>query len=1063
MNYSNYYLIYLNGYFFDTVYIYSFLIISPMSYAELHCISNFTFLRGASHPRELVNTASELGYKAIAITDECSLAGVVKAHVAAQECNLPLIIGSEFQLNDHKLVVLVTNHQSYSELSALITLTRRRSRKGSYSLEWPDLSHNLSHCLLIWLPSGELDADHPIGEKLSHWFMGRLWIGVEHLLDGNETEQYYYSRNLAALWQVPMVACGDVHMHCKQRQLLQDTLTAIRFNCSVMQLGKRRFANAERRLRSLPHLKKIYPPALLAETVAIAKRCHFSLTELRYEYPSEVVPNHLTAGEQLCYLVTEGIKKRWPNGPSEAVNQQIKYELTVISELNYESYFLTVHDLVAFARSRDILCQGRGSAANSVVCYCLFITEVSPDQVSLLFERFISKERNEPPDIDVDFEHERREEVIQYIYKRYGRERAAIAATVITYRPRSAVRDVGKALGLDALFIEQLSQSLSWWDRRADLEKQFNGQRIHTKGASDNTRLIDQFYQLLQDILGFPRHLSQHVGGFIITRKPISALVPLENASMPERTVIQWDKTDIATLGLLKIDILALGILTAIHRCFELIQQHQGISLDMQTIPKDDIPTFDMLCKADSIGVFQIESRAQMAMLPRLKPRCFYDLVIEIAIVRPGPIQGGMVHPYLKRRQGLETISYPSPEIKAVLERTLGIPVFQEQVIRLAMVAAGFSGGEADQLRRAMASWSSKDGNNNQLTQFEQKLTTGMLAQGYSLDFAQRLFKQIQGFGVYGFPESHSASFALLAYVSAWLKCHYPAAYCCAIMNSQPMGFYSSSQLVQDAQRHNIHVSPIDVNYSEWDHTLYRDITLDKKDKPLIRLGFRIIKGLPYKSAKRIFTAPRPFANLEDLALKARLSQVDLSLLSSAGALQSLTENRRQAHLQALAINNHGQLLQNASIEPNINLKEPSETDNLYADYNTTGLTLGRHPMSILRDQFPIFRQCKRHSDLAELGHQRFVRMAGIVTGKQRPGTASGVIFLTLEDETGNSNIVIWKSVQQRCRQALLKAQLLMVKGVIETDGEVVHIIAQELTDCSELLYKTTIRSRNFR
>lgn len=982
MNYSNYYLIYLNGYFFDTVYIYSFLIISPMSYAELHCISNFTFLRGASHPRELVNTASELGYKAIAITDECSLAGVVKAHVAAQECNLPLIIGSEFQLNDHKLVVLVTNHQSYSELSALITLTRRRSRKGSYSLEWPDLSHNLSHCLLIWLPSGELDADHPIGEKLSHWFMGRLWIGVEHLLDGNETEQYYYSRNLAALWQVPMVACGDVHMHCKQRQLLQDTLTAIRFNCSVMQLGKRRFANAERRLRSLPHLKKIYPPALLAETVAIAKRCHFSLTELRYEYPSEVVPNHLTAGEQLCYLVTEGIKKRWPNGPSEAVNQQIKYELTVISELNYESYFLTVHDLVAFARSRDILCQGRGSAANSVVCYCLFITEVSPDQVSLLFERFISKERNEPPDIDVDFEHERREEVIQYIYKRYGRERAAIAATVITYRPRSAVRDVGKALGLDALFIEQLSQSLSWWDRRADLEKQFNGQRIHTKGASDNTRLIDQFYQLLQDILGFPRHLSQHVGGFIITRKPISALVPLENASMPERTVIQWDKTDIATLGLLKIDILALGILTAIHRCFELIQQHQGISLDMQTIPKDDIPTFDMLCKADSIGVFQIESRAQMAMLPRLKPRCFYDLVIEIAIVRPGPIQGGMVHPYLKRRQGLETISYPSPEIKAVLERTLGIPVFQEQVIRLAMVAAGFSGGEADQLRRAMASWSSKDGNNNQLTQFEQKLTTGMLAQGYSLDFAQRLFKQIQGFGVYGFPESHSASFALLAYVSAWLKCHYPAAYCCAIMNSQPMGFYSSSQLVQDAQRHNIHVSPIDVNYSEWDHTLYRDITLDKKDKPLIRLGFRIIKGLPYKSAKRIFTAPRPFANLEDLALKARLSQVDLSLLSSAGALQSLTENRRQAHWQALAINNHGQLLQNASIEPNINLKEPSETDNLYADYNTTGLTLGRHPMSILRDQFPIFRQCKRHSDLAELGHQRFVRMAGIEIGR---------------------------------------------------------------------------------
>ncbi|HIG66853.1 MAG TPA: error-prone DNA polymerase [Porticoccaceae bacterium] len=1034
-----------------------------MSYAELHCISNFTFLRGASHPRELVNTASKLGYKAIAITDECSLAGVVKAHVAAQECSLPLIIGSEFQLDGHKLILLVTNHRSYSELSALITLARRRSKKGSYSLEWSDLSHNLSHALLIWLPSGELDADHQIGEKLSHWFADRLWIGVEHFLNGNETEQYYYYRNLAALWQVPMVACGDVHMHCKQRQLLQDTLTAIRFNCSVMQLGKRRFANAERRLRSLPHLQKIYPPALLAETLAIAKRCHFSLAELRYEYPSKVVPEHLTATEQLCYLVEEGVKKRWPNGPSEAVSQQIKHELTVISELNYESYFLTVHDLVAFARSRNILCQGRGSAANSVVCYCLFITEISPDQISLLFERFISKERSEPPDIDVDFEHERREEVIQYIYKRYGREHAAIAATVITYRPRSAVRDVGKALGLDPLFIEQLSQSLSWWDRRADLEKQFNGQGIQTKGANGNARLIDQFYQLLQDILGFPRHLSQHVGGFIITRSPISTLVPLENASMPDRTVIQWDKTDIETLGLLKIDILALGMLTAIHRSFDLIQQHQGISLNMQSIPKDDTPTFDMLCKGDSVGVFQIESRAQMAMLPRLRPRCFYDLVIEIAIVRPGPIQGGMVHPYLKRRQGLEAVSYPSPEIKAVLERTLGIPVFQEQVIRLAMVAAGFSGGEADQLRRAMASWSSKGGNNNQLTQFEQKLTKGMLSQGYSLDFAQRLFKQIQGFGVYGFPESHSASFALLAYVSAWLKCHYPAAYCCAIMNSQPMGFYSSSQLVQDAQRHNVHVSPIDVNYSEWDHMLYQDRRLYNTSKPLIRLGFRAVKGLPYKSAKRIFGAPRPFANLEDLALKAQLSKADLALLSSAGALQSLTENRRQAHWQSLAMNNHGQLLQNTSIEPNISLKEPSETDNLYADYSTTGLTLGRHPMSILRDQFTVFRQCKRHSDLAEMGHQRFVRIAGIVAGKQRPGTASGVVFLTLEDETGNSNIVIWKSVQQRCRQALLKAQLLMVKGVIETDGEVVHIIAQELTDCSELLYKTTIRSRNFK
>jgi len=808
-----------------------------MQYAELHCVSNFTFLRGASHPQELVNTASSLDYQALAITDECSLAGVVKAHVAALDCRLPLIIGSEFQIDGHKIIALVTNRQSYSELSGLITLARRRSKKGEYRLEWQDLECNLNNALVIWIPCGNSETDNAIGQQLSTWFSGRLWLGIEHLLDGNESTQYYYFRNLAAMWEIPMVACGDVHMHVKERQNLQDTLTAIHHNCSVMELGKRRFANAERRLRSLSYLKKLYPPALLAETIVIAKRCQFSLEELRYEYPSEVVPDHLTPAEQLRYLVDEGVKLRWPDQPSAVVIAQINYELKVIAELGYESYFLTVHDIVAFARSRNILCQGRGSAANSVVCYCLFITEVSPDQISLLFERFISKERNEPPDIDVDFEHERREEVIQYIYKRYSRERAAIAATVITYKPRSAVRDVGKALGLDPLFIEQLSQSLSWWDRRADLEKQFNEQNSQSGSSSTDKRLIDHFYQLLQEIMGFPRHLSQHVGGFIITRSPTSTLVPIENASMPERTVIQWDKTDIEALGLLKIDILALGMLTAIHRCFDLIQNQQGVQLSMQSIPKDDTATYDMLCKADSVGVFQIESRAQMAMLPRLKPRCFYDLVIEIAIVRPGPIQGGMVHPYLKRRQGLEVANYPSPEIKAVLERTLGIPVFQEQVIRLAMVAAGFSGGEADQLRRAMASWSSKGGGNNQLSKFEQKLTDGMLKQGYSLDFAQRLFRQIQGFGVYGFPESHSASFALLAYVSAWLKCHYPAAFCCAIMNSQPMGFYSPSQLIQDAQRHNIKTRPIDVNHSFWDHSLESDDEIRNSDKPMIRLG----------------------------------------------------------------------------------------------------------------------------------------------------------------------------------------------------------------------------------
>ncbi|MDG1494615.1 MAG: error-prone DNA polymerase [Porticoccaceae bacterium] len=1022
-----------------------------MSYAELHCISNFTFLRGASHPHELVKRATELNYSALAITDECSLAGVVKAHVAAIDHNLKLIIGSEFNLDGHKLIVLAPNRQAYSELSALITLARRRGDKGSYQLDWSDLKGNLRNALLIWLPSQQLAPDQRRGEQLSNWFKGRLWIGVSHLLSGQDAKDYYHYRNLAAMWQLPMVACGDVHMHSRQRQPLQDTLTAIHHNCSVMQLGARRFANSERHLRSLNQLEKLYPAALLRETINIAKRCHFSLEELRYEYPSEVVPEHLTATQQLRSLVEAGVGKRWPKGVSETIRKQIEYELQVVAELNYESYFLTVHDIVAFARSRNILCQGRGSAANSVVCYCLFITEVSPDQISLLFERFISRERNEPPDIDVDFEHQRREEVIQYIYKKYSRERAALAATVISYRPRSAVRDVGKALGLDALFIEQLSQSMSWWDRQADLQALFQQQ-----GGDSQGQIAEHFFKLLNEILGFPRHLSQHVGGFIITKSPVSTLVPVENASMAERTVIQWDKYDIEALGLLKIDILALGMLSAVHRCFDLVRDHQQINLTMQSIPKDDPATYNMLCVADSVGVFQIESRAQMAMLPRLKPRCFYDLVIEIAIVRPGPIQGGMVHPYLRRRQGLETVDYPSQEIKSVLERTLGIPVFQEQVIRLAMVAAGFSGGQADQLRRAMASsgkQGSSSGSNPSLAQFEQKLTDGMMARGYSLDFAERLFKQIQGFGVYGFPESHSASFALLAYVSAWLKCHHPAAFCCALLNSQPMGFYSPSQLLQDAQRHQIEICPIDICHSNWEHSLETRGTAE----PAIRLGLCLIKGFSPRAAERIVSArnnpQQPFERLTEISRVARLSQADLALLSSAGALRSLTSNRRQAHWDALAIEDYRPLLESAENSESLPaiLSKPSEVEELNADYSSTGVSLGRHPMAILREQSKTLQRCKRTIDLPNMGNRRFVRIAGLVTGRQRPGTASGVIFLTLEDETGNSNIVVWTSVQARCREALLKGRLLIVKGVVETDGNVVHVIAQELTDCSSL------------
>jgi len=1029
-----------------------------MSYAELHCVTNFSFLRGASHPHELVQRAAELGYQALAITDECSLAGVVKAHVAALEHDLQLIIGSEFKLDGQRLLVLVPNRQAYAELSALITLARRRSEKGDNRLEWCDLQSNLRNGLIIWLPSGDLAKDQQHGAWLSEWFLGRLWIGVEHLLYGNDSQQYYYYRNLAAMWQLPMLACGDVHMHSAERQPLQDVLTAIQHGCSVMSLGARRFANAERHLRRLDQLQKLYPPALLAETLVVARRCHFSLQELRYEYPADVVPPNVTASQQLRFLVGEGLLKRWPQGASAEVHRQIDYELQVIAELQYESYFLTVHDIVHFARSRNILCQGRGSAANSIVCYCLLITEVSPDQISMLFERFISRERNEPPDIDVDFEHERREEVIQYIYKKYGRERAALAATVITYRPRSAVRDVGKALGLDALFIEQLSQSMSWWQRQADLEALFQQQ-----GFSNRGQLAKYFFTLLQDIIGFPRHLSQHVGGFIITKSPISSLVPVENASMAERTVIQWDKYDIEALGLLKIDILALGMLSAIRRCFDLLRAQQSTDLDMQAIPKNDSATYDMLCQADSVGVFQIESRAQMAMLPRLKPRCFYDLVIEIAIVRPGPIHGGMVHPYLRRRQGLEAVDYPSQEIQSVLERTLGIPVFQEQVIRLAMVAAGFTGGEADQLRRAMASW----GKDSALIGFQQKLITGMLARGYSLDFAQRLFKQIQGFGVYGFPESHSASFALLAYVSAWLKCHYPAAYCCALLNSQPMGFYSPSQLIQDVKRHDVEVYPIDVLYSDWDHRLEAGAAQNSQ-QPAIRLGLRLIKGFSRVVAERIVAVRTQVIpqSLTQLAHAAQLSQAHLSLLSSAGALGSLSNNRRQAHWDALAVNDLRPLLiagqsdtpldaVDGGAKHSVILAAPSEVEIIGADYSATGVSLGRHPMAILRERIELIQRCKRQSDLASMGHKRFIRVAGLVTGRQRPGTASGVIFLTLEDETGNINVVVWTSVQERCREALLKGRLLVVKGVLETDGSVVHVIAQELIDCSEWLLQT--------
>jgi error-prone DNA polymerase len=1022
-------------------------------YAELHCLTNFSFLRSASHAHELVLQAAELGYKSIAITDECSLAGIVKAYMAAEQCGIHLIVGAEFLVEEgFRVVALVTNRTAYSELSALITLARRRADKGAYQVRLHDLVYNLRNNLLIWHPTfGDLN-NNEYAPLLRDAFPNRLWIGVTNLLRGDESERYDACYDLARYWQIPMVACGDVQMHSPDRKLLHDALTAIRHNTSIAELGFRRQGNPERYLRPLKRLRNLYPAALLQETIVLAQRCHFSLSELKYQYPPEVVPDTMTPPAYLRFLVEGGAKERWPAGTPTAVQQQIDRELALIADLQYEYYFLTVHDIVHYARDNKILCQGRGSAANSVVCYCLHITEVSPEKASLLFERFLSKERNEPPDIDVDFEHERREEVIQYIYKKYGRERAALAATVVYYRPRSAIRDIGKALGLDPLFIDHLAKSLAWWDRR-----QYLADRFKEQGFAPDSLTSARFLDLVQQLLGFPRHLSQHVGGFVITAEPISTLVPVENASMVDRTVIQWDKEDLEYMKLLKVDVLALGMLTAIRKTLGLLAAHYQ-PLRIQDIPTEDAETYAMLQRADSVGVFQVESRAQMAMLPRLKPATYYDLVVEVALVRPGPIQGDMVHPYLRRRQGLEPITYPNDAVKAVLQRTLGVPIFQEQVIKLAMVVAGFSAGEADQLRRAMASW----GKNGDLEKFRDKLLLGMRERGHPQDFAERLFEQMKGFGSYGFPESHAASFALLVYVSSYLKCHYPAAFYCALLNSQPLGFYSPSQLIQDARRHGIQILPIDVRYSQADHTLEK-----VGDNPLIaiQLGFRLVKGLQGDTVTALIAArqEKPFRSMADFKRRTRIMPAQIEILIAADALEGLSGHRHQSHWVAVGIEASPPLDIDA-VDPSdgVELPAPSEIQELTADYNSTGLTLGRHPMELLRERFELFRRCARQSELKNYTNRRFVRIAGIVTGRQRPGTATGVIFLTLEDETGNTNVVIWKDTQHLYRDALLKAKVLLVVGTVETDNNAVHVIAGRLIDCSEHLHTMKLESRDF-
>jgi len=1040
-------------------------------FAELHTKSHYSFLCGASSPEELVFQAADLGYEAVAITDECSFAGVVKAYKASEECGLKLIIGSEFSItaNDTKLklILLAPSRTAYSEISALITKGRRRSAKGKYALSLSDLQFGLQHCLAIWLPRLEpdnLDINEQYGHLLKHYFKNRLWLGVELFWHSDDHHQYLYREQLSAKLSINMVACNDVHMHRKSRKPLQDTLTAIRLNTTVQNLGLQRQINAERYLKPLNVLQHQYPVALLQEACNIAALCHFSMSELRYEYPREVVPNGLSPLQYLRQITEQGASLRWPSGVPDKIHKLIEYELAVIEEMQYEYYFLTVYDIVDFARAQGILCQGRGSAANSCVCYCLFITEVDPNSNELLFERFISKERNEPPDIDVDFESHRREEVIQYIYRKYSRKRAALTATVITYRRKSAVRDVGKALGLPLNFIEELNKSLAWWDKIDALAEQMQARNMHF----DSTLSL-QFLKLVKEILGTPRHLSQHVGGFLITNSPTSTIVPIENAAMPERTIIQWDKYDIEILAMLKVDVLGLGMLSAICRSLKMINQYQAKQLTVQDIPREDPAVYDMLCAGDSIGVFQVESRAQISMLPRLKPRNYYDLVIQVAIVRPGPIQGNMVHPFLKRRSGEEAVSYATPEIKKVLERTLGVPIFQEQVIKLTMVAAGFSGGEADQLRRAMASW----GKHGNLDQFRDKLINGMLERGHSQEFAEQLFRQIQGFGSYGFPESHSASFALLVYLSSWLKKYHPTAFYAGLLNSQPMGFYSPSQLIQDARRHNLKILPVCINNSDWEHSLELNDSLElsdslnKKSEQPLRLGLCLVKGVTEKSALRIMSARRKasFRSIDDVKNRKLLNTQELTKLIHANAFHAFEDNRRRAYWEALQYNDG----LNTQVSHPVTFIPPlSELENMMADYHSTRrVSLNHHPMQLLRSSQP-FTRCTLAEQLLKRRHNSLIEVAGVVTGRQRPGSASGVIFMTIEDETGNINVVLWKGIQERFRREILTSQILYIKGTLEIsdlseDGHgVANVVAGYVEDQGHALPRLKAKSRDF-
>ena len=1085
------------------------------AYAELQCTTNFSFLRGASHPEELAVQAKHLGLSGLAVTDRNTLAGVVRAHAAAKDADLKFVVGARLDINfppprgegsrvggngcsswtpapnpspqgggEISLLAYPRTRAAYGNLCRLLSLGQRRAVKGQCLLTLEDVYAHADDGLIFALLSESVAHLPEIRARLN----APLYLALDHLYRGDDRERLNRLIEIAHRHRTPLLATNDVLYHHASRRVLQDVVTAIREGVTVAEAGYRLEANAERHLKTPEEMARLFRdhPQAIANTMVIARACTFSLDELKYEYPEEPIPPGKTPQSHLAHLAREGAKTRYPQGVPAKVKENIARELALIEKLNYAPYFLTVHDIVNFARSRDnpILCQGRGSAANSTVCYCIGITAVDPNQIDLLFERFISEERKEPPDIDVDFEHERREEVIQYIYERYGREKAGLAATVITYRGRSAVREVGKAMGLSEDVTATLA-GIVWGSMREDMH---NG-RLKEAGLDPEDPLLARVIELADEIGGFPRHLSQHVGGFVLTKGRLDETVPIGNGAMEDRTFIEWDKDDIDTLGILKVDVLGLGMLTCIRKCFELMEQWYGLHYSLATVPREDPAVYDMLCKADSVGVFQVESRAQMNMLPRLKPRCFYDLVIEVAIVRPGPIQGDMVHPYLRRRDGLEPEDYPAPhasfgppdELKQVLGRTKGVPLFQEQAMKLAMVAAEFTPGELNELRKAMATFRRR----GTIGRLEQKMVSRMVERGYDAGFALRCFNQIKGFGEYGFPESHAASFAHLVYVSSWLKCHYPDVFACALLNSQPMGFYAPAQIVRDAREHGVEVRPPDVGFSSWDSKLEGPLPLAGEegtrsrserggeglhDDPLtspvalqrvpilsrsrertrgfaLRLGLREVDGL--KAEDAVLTGPAPIAELHRMGVPVAA----LEKLAAADCFRSIGLDRRQALWEVKALAKALPLplfafadARDSGAEADVRLPQMPLSEHVVNDYQTIKLSLKAHPMSFLRTRCNGERVID-NDRLKAVKNGAYVSVAGVVLVRQRPGSAKGVVFLTIEDEFGVANVVIWPQVLETHRAIVMGARLMLIRGRVQRTGDIIHVVASRIED----------------